>query len=116
VEGVHTSWPYLSATFFYYLTNEQIVCQDLAEHMPGIRYFRASECREKLFGNLILKIVALVLASAVNVGCLFCFGRWKLVIVASYLNVYLKLKDIFKSELVRKSGTTDKKKLNSALK
>jgi hypothetical protein len=39
VEGVQTSWPYLSATFLFYLTNEKIVCEDLAEYLPIVRYF-----------------------------------------------------------------------------
>lgn len=118
VEGVQTSWPYLTSTFLYYITSEKIVCDDVIEHLPVtisqnmfvlsserlysflkkkqkfsnflnelafrnilrtdgwhnstqvIRYFKASECREKLFGRLLLKILALVLALIVNLGCL----------------------------------------------
>ena len=104
VEGVNTSWPYLSVTFLYYMTSEKIICDDVIEHIPFVKYFKAAECREKLFGNLGLKLVALVLACVVNIGCLVRTGRWKLVALASYLNIYLKLRDIFKCELVKGSS------------
>jgi hypothetical protein len=34
VEGVQTSWPYLTSTFLYYITSEKIVCDDVIEHLP----------------------------------------------------------------------------------
>ena len=68
---------------------------------PVIKYFKASECREKLFGNLLIKVVSVVLASAVNVSCLVFVGRWRLVAIATYVNVYLKLRNIAAKELVK---------------
>ena len=83
------------------MTTEKIICNDVIEHLPFVKYFKAAECREKLFGNLLLKILALILACVVNLGCLVRTGRWKLVALASYFNIYLKLRDIFKCELVK---------------
>ena len=85
------------------MTTEKIICNDVIEHLPFVKYFKAAECREKLFGNLLLKILALILACVVNLGCLVRTGRWKLVALASYFNIYLKLRDIFKNFSLRKS-------------
>ena len=107
VEGVHTSWPYLAATFLFYLTSEKIVCDDLAERLPVLRLFKSAECREKLFGNLLLKVAAVLMASAVNVACVVVVGRWRLVAIATYVNVYLKLRHLAAKELVRVRQSSD---------
>ena len=73
----------------------------MAEHLPVLRLFKSAECREKLFGNILLKVVAVLMASVANVACLVVVGRWRLVAIASYVNVYLKLRNLAAKELVR---------------
>ena len=69
VQGVHTSIPYLTCTFIFYLIQDDLFIE-LFTKWPLLTKIEKFECREALYGKLSLKIAAVILALAAHTSLL----------------------------------------------
>lgn len=69
IQGVKTSLPYLASTLAFYLATDPLFV-DLFTKCPLLTKIELFECRETTYGRLGLKIIAIFLASAINIALL----------------------------------------------
>ncbi|XP_054011566.1 uncharacterized protein LOC128894119 isoform X1 [Hylaeus anthracinus] len=99
LENYKPSASYTVITWTYYSATEKV----FAEMFPSILKFFQSETfesMEELYAPVILRIFTIV-TSALFILILVPVASWRFLLVATYLNVYLRLKD-----LVQQSGAT----------
>lgn len=98
VQGVRTSGPYLLATVAFYLTTDKLFAQEFVQ-LPLFHRFEQFECREQLFGRIVLKIGAAILAIIAHTTLLVVTWRYKLFVVGFYVNVYLRIQELLDNEV-----------------
>ena len=72
VQGVQTSLPYLLCTFCFYLIQDELFIEIFTKwsFLSKIEKF---ECREALYGKLVLKIIAIIMATTAHLAVLVSF-------------------------------------------
>lgn len=98
VQGVHTSIPYLSCTFIFYLIQDDLFIE-LFTKWPLLTKIEKFECREALYGKLSLKIAAVILSLAAHTSLLIVTHQFKIFLFGIYINVYLRIKDMLYKEI-----------------
>ncbi len=98
VQGVHLTLPYLTATLVFYLSTDPVFVE-LFTRLPLLSKIERFECRESIYGKLCLKILASILGLTIHASLWIKTKRMKLFLFGTYVNVYLRIKNILWNEV-----------------